>query len=112
MIFGWGCCTISVQRVGVEGGSSISADNLTLTHESRVSFATTIRYAGFVVQKEKKLLLTKIAFDNVFTKKELLEMWKRPVERQYTVAISKILEAIKLQTGTLLYHSVVVKIVL
>ena len=44
-----GCGTISVQRVGVEGGSSISADNLTLTREPRVSFATTRRYAGFVV---------------------------------------------------------------
>ena len=46
-----GCGTISVQRVGVEGGSSISANNLTLTHEPRVSFATTRRYAGFVVSK-------------------------------------------------------------
>ena len=45
------CGTISVQRVGVEGGSSISADNLTLTREPRVSFATTRRYAGFVVLK-------------------------------------------------------------
>ena len=50
MIFGWGCGTI-LQRVGVEGGSSISADNLTLTHEPRVSFATTRRYAGFVISK-------------------------------------------------------------
>ena len=46
------CGTISVQRVGVEGGSSISANNLTLTHEPRVSFATTRRYAGFVVSKK------------------------------------------------------------
>ena len=51
MIFLVGCGTISVQRVGVEGGSSISADNLTLTREPRVSFATTRRYAGFVVSK-------------------------------------------------------------
>lgn len=29
-----------------------------------------------------------------FTKAELLEMWKRPVERQYNVSISKMLEAI------------------
>lgn len=40
-----------------------------------------------------------MAFDNVFTKKELLEMWKRPVERQYTVAISKIFEAITATNG-------------
>ena len=31
---------------------------------------------------------------NGFTKAELVEMWKRPVERQYNIAISKILEAI------------------
>ena len=33
-------------------------------------------------------------FDNVFTKKELHEMWKRPVERQYNIAFSKVIEAI------------------
>lgn len=33
--------------------------------------------------------------ENVFTKKDLVEMWKRPVERQYNVAISKILECIR-----------------
>lgn len=32
---------------------------------------------------------------STYTKKQLLEMWKRPVERQYEVAISKILEAIR-----------------
>ena len=52
LIFGRGCGTI-LQRVGVEGGSSISADNLTLTHEPRVSFATTRRYAGFVLQERQ-----------------------------------------------------------
>lgn len=31
---------------------------------------------------------------NVFTKAQLVEMWKRPVERQYNIAISKMLEAI------------------
>lgn len=31
----------------------------------------------------------------VFTKAQLVEMWKRPVERQYNIAISKILEAIR-----------------
>lgn len=35
-----------------------------------------------------------MAFDNVFTKKELHEMWKRPVERQYNIAFSKVIEAI------------------
>lgn len=30
-----------------------------------------------------------------FTKAQLVEMWKRPVERQYNVAISKIFEAIR-----------------
>lgn len=32
--------------------------------------------------------------ENVFTKKDLVKMWKRPVERQYNVAITKILECI------------------
>lgn len=35
----------------------------------------------------------------VFTHAELNEMWKRPVERQYAVAISKILEAINATKG-------------
>lgn len=35
-----------------------------------------------------------MAFDNVFTKKELQEMWKRSVERQYNIAFSKVVEAI------------------
>lgn len=34
-----------------------------------------------------------------FTKAELTEMWKRPVERQYNVAVSKILEAISATNG-------------
>lgn len=34
-----------------------------------------------------------------FTKKELMEMWKRPVGRQYNVAISKMLEAISETKG-------------
>lgn len=34
-----------------------------------------------------------------FTKAQLIEMWKRPVERQYNVAISKILEAIVATKG-------------
>lgn len=34
-----------------------------------------------------------------FTKAQLIEMWKRPVERQYNVAISKILEAITATNG-------------
>lgn len=33
------------------------------------------------------------------TKAELMEMWKRPVERQYNVAVSKILEAITATGG-------------
>lgn len=33
--------------------------------------------------------------ENAFTKRQLVEMWKRPVERQYNVAISKMLEAIR-----------------
>lgn len=32
---------------------------------------------------------------STFTKKDLVEMWKRPVERQYNIAIVKILEAIR-----------------
>ena len=32
---------------------------------------------------------------NAFTKKDLIEMWKRPVERQYNIAMTKIFEAIK-----------------
>jgi hypothetical protein len=32
---------------------------------------------------------------NVFTKAQLVEMWKRPVERQYNIAIAKMLEAIR-----------------
>ena len=32
---------------------------------------------------------------NAFTKAELVEMWKRPVDRQYNIAISKMLEAIR-----------------
>ena len=31
--------------------------------------------------------------------KELVEMWKRPVERQYNIAISKMLEAINETKG-------------
>lgn len=31
---------------------------------------------------------------SVFTKAELTEMWKRPVERQYNIALGKIIEAI------------------
>lgn len=31
---------------------------------------------------------------NAFTKAQLVEMWKRPVERQYNIAIAKMLEAI------------------
>ena len=40
-----------------------------------------------------------MAKENVFTKTELVKMWKRPVERQYNVAISKILEAISNTDG-------------
>lgn len=36
---------------------------------------------------------------SVFTKKELVEMWKRPVERQYNIAMTKILEAILATKG-------------
>lgn len=32
---------------------------------------------------------------NAFTKQELVEMWKRPVERQYNIAMTKIFEAIR-----------------
>ena len=32
---------------------------------------------------------------NAFSKAQLVEMWKRPVERQYNVAVSKMLEAIR-----------------
>ena len=32
---------------------------------------------------------------NTFSKAQLIEMWKRPVERQYNIAFSKILEAIR-----------------
>lgn len=35
----------------------------------------------------------------VFTKEELVEMWERPVERQYNIAISKILECINETKG-------------
>lgn len=38
---------------------------------------------------------------SVFTKKDLQEMWKRPVEQQYTVAMSKILEAIQDTEGNI-----------
>lgn len=34
-----------------------------------------------------------------YTKKELVEMWKRPVERQYNIAISKIMQAIQETDG-------------
>lgn len=33
--------------------------------------------------------------NNVFTKAQLVGMWKRPVERQYNIALSKMLEAIR-----------------
>ena len=33
--------------------------------------------------------------ENVFTKAQLVEMWKRPVERQYNIAIGKMMEAIR-----------------
>ncbi len=33
--------------------------------------------------------------ENAFSKAQLVEMWKRPVERQYNIAISKMLEAIR-----------------
>lgn len=36
---------------------------------------------------------------SVFTKAQLVEIWKRPVERQYNVAISKIIEAIQQTDG-------------
>jgi 3'-phosphoadenosine 5'-phosphosulfate sulfotransferase (PAPS reductase)/FAD synthetase len=39
---------------------------------------------------------------NVFTKAQLAEMWKRPVERQYNVAISKMLEAIFATKGEMM----------
>ena len=39
--------------------------------------------------------------DNAFTKKELLKMWKRPVERQYSIAFAKILEAIRDTQGNI-----------
>ena len=32
--------------------------------------------------------------DKIFTKKDLVEMWKRPVERQYNIALTKMLECI------------------
>ena len=32
---------------------------------------------------------------NAYTKKQLIEMWKRPVDRQYNIAIAKMLEAIR-----------------
>lgn len=32
---------------------------------------------------------------SAFTKRDLVEMWKRPVDRQYNIAISKMLEAIR-----------------
>ena len=38
---------------------------------------------------------------NVFTKADLVEMWKRPVERQYNIAISKMLEAIFATEGNI-----------
>lgn len=34
-----------------------------------------------------------------YTKKELVEMWKRPVERQYSIAMTKIFQAIKETNG-------------
>lgn len=36
---------------------------------------------------------------SAYTKKQLIEMWKRPVEKQYNIAISKILEAILATAG-------------
>lgn len=38
----------------------------------------------------------------VFTRAELVEMWKRPVEKQYNVAISKIIEAILATKGEMM----------
>ena len=38
---------------------------------------------------------------NAFTKAQLVEMWKRPVDRQYNIAISKILEAIRATEGNI-----------
>ena len=38
----------------------------------------------------------------VFTRAELVEMWKRPVERQYNIAITKILEAIFATKGKMM----------
>lgn len=35
----------------------------------------------------------------VFTKQELVEMWKRPVERQYNIALTKIFQAIRETDG-------------
>lgn len=49
---------------------------------------------------------------NAFTKKDLIEMWKRPVERQYNIAMTKIFEAIKDTGGTLQFVSLAVRIVL
>ena len=40
--------------------------------------------------------------ENVFTKAQLVEMWKRPVERQYNIAISKMLEAIYATKGEMM----------
>lgn len=37
--------------------------------------------------------------NNVFTKAELVEMWKRPVDRQYNVAVAKMMEAISATRG-------------
>lgn len=39
--------------------------------------------------------------ENVFTKSELVEMWKRPVERQYMIAQAKIMQAISETKGDL-----------
>lgn len=37
--------------------------------------------------------------EKIFTKKDLTEMWKRPVERQYNIALTKMMEAINETKG-------------
>ena len=37
--------------------------------------------------------------EKIFTKKDLTEMWKRPVERQYNIALTKMMECINETKG-------------
>ena len=46
-------------------------------------------------QEKRKIM------ERIYTKQDLVEMWKRPLDTQYAVATAKILEAIRNTNGNI-----------